>query len=78
MELADVVRSYGGQAGLAKALGCDKSYLNRACTGSRPLGRALAIRIYRQTGHRVGPIEGASDAEIDMMERLIPQKQRAA
>lgn len=56
MELSALVEQYGGQAGLAKALGCDKSYLNRVIRGHRPLGPALAVRIFNKTGHRLGPM----------------------
>ncbi len=69
MQLADLISAHGGQAGLAKALGCDKSYINRAVKRGR-LGTALAVRIYRQTGHKLGPVEGANSQQIAVMERI--------
>jgi len=56
MDLSELVKSYGSQAELAKALGCSKSYLNRVVKGRRPLGPALAIRIFNVTGQRLGPL----------------------
>ena len=56
MELPDLVELYGSQAALAKALGCDKQQINRVINKRRPLGPALAVRIYRVTGHKLGPM----------------------
>jgi plasmid maintenance system antidote protein VapI len=56
MELSDLVEQHGGQANLAKALGVNKSHLNRVVRGHRPLGPALAIRIYNLTGQKLGPL----------------------
>jgi len=68
MDLQTLVSAHGGQAGLAKALGVDKSYVNRALSGG--LKPALAVRIYRKWGHKLGPIEGATASQIDAIERL--------
>jgi plasmid maintenance system antidote protein VapI len=57
MQLAELISAHGGQAGLAKALGCDKSYINRVIRRKRPLGPALAIRIYNATGRKLGPLK---------------------
>jgi len=56
MELSDLIKEYGGQTKLAEALGVDKSHLNRVVRKHRPLGAALAVRIYNVTGHRLGPL----------------------
>lgn len=56
MELTELVSEYGSQAALAKALGCDKSYLNRVVKGRRPLGASLAVLILNKTGKRLGPL----------------------
>lgn len=56
MELSDLVAEYGGQARLAKALDVDKSHLNRVVRGHRPLGPALAVRIFNVTGKKLGPM----------------------
>lgn len=56
MDLSTLVEEYGSQAALAKALGCDKSYLNRVVRGRRPLGAALAVQIYNVTGKKLGPM----------------------
>lgn len=56
MELSELVTEYGSQAALAKVLGCDRSYLNRAIKGHREIGPALAVLILNKTGKRVGPL----------------------
>lgn len=56
MELSELVSEYGSQAALAKALGCDKSYLNRVVKGHKPLGASLAVLILNKTGKRLGPL----------------------
>lgn len=56
MNLKDLVREYGSQVALAKALGCDKSYLNRFVSGGRTISPALAIRIFNVTGNKLGPL----------------------
>lgn len=75
MDLSTLITAYGGQAKLARALGCDKSYINRAV--AKGLKPALAIRIYRTTGHKLGPIEDATPKQIDAIER-VNRRQRAA
>jgi hypothetical protein len=68
MDLQTLVDAHNGQSGLATALGVNKSYINRAIkNGLKP---ALAVRIYRATGHKLGPIEGASPKQIEAVERL--------
>lgn len=69
MTLSELVSAHGGQAGLATALKCDKSYVNRAVKRGK-VGPALAVRIYRATGHKIGPCEGATPKQIEMMELL--------
>jgi DNA-binding transcriptional regulator YdaS (Cro superfamily) len=68
MDLQTLITAHGGQAKLAEALGVNKSYVNRAIRGG--LRPALAIRIYRKWGHKLGPIEGATGAQIEAIERV--------
>lgn len=56
MELADLVAAEGGQAKLAKRLGCSKSYLNHVLKGRKTFGPALAVRIFQATGKKLGPL----------------------
>lgn len=69
MTFSEIVEAHGGQAGLAKALGCNKSYICRAAQRGEP-GMALAIRIYRQTGHKLGPLVDATPKQIEALERI--------
>lgn len=76
MELSEIVAQVGGQSELAKRIGCNKSYVNRACTKGQA-GPALAVRIYRALKVRTGPVVGATDEEIDLMERLFVRREAA-
>jgi hypothetical protein len=76
MELKEVVATVGGQSRLAEAIGCNKSYVSRACKRGRA-GPALAVRIYRKLGHRTGPVIDATDDQIEVMERLFVRSEAA-
>lgn len=60
MELAQLVEAEGGQAKFAKRIGCSKSYLNHVLKGRKAFGPSLAIRIFKATGRKLGPM--AKDA----------------
>jgi transcriptional regulator with XRE-family HTH domain len=59
---------------LSRAVGISVPYASQILKGegdgARTPSLALAIRIYRATGHKLGPVAGASDAEIDTLERF--------
>lgn len=69
MTLSDIVSQYGGQAELARQLGVDKGYLNRAVKSGK-VGAGLAVRIYRLTKVKLGPIADATPQQIAAVERL--------
>lgn len=77
MDLQALVSEHEGQSGLAKALGCNKSWINRQLKKPEP-GLALALRVYRTLGRKIGPIADATEAEIETMERLTPKRGKAA
>ncbi|MDP3491778.1 MAG: helix-turn-helix transcriptional regulator [Hyphomonadaceae bacterium] len=56
-------------AELARRIGCGKSYLSRVKNG-KPLSRPAAIKIFHQTGRKIGPIAGATDEEILAFEKF--------
>lgn len=56
MELSDLVKNEGGQAKFARRIGCSKSYLNHVLKGRKAFGPALAIRIFKATGKKLGPM----------------------
>lgn len=56
MELAELVKMEGGQAAFAKRIGCSKSYLNHVLKGRKTFGPALAIRVFKATGKKLGPM----------------------
>ena len=45
-------------------------YASQITTGKRKPSQSLAIKIYRRTGMKLGPIAHASDAEIDTLEKV--------
>lgn len=57
--------TFADAAGISKGFACD--LLSR----KRPASQAMAIQIYRKTGHKVRPIEGMSDEEISQLEALL-------
>lgn len=57
-------------AALGRAVGISKTHASHVINGIKPPTKALAIRIFRATGHKLGPIADASDAEIAILERF--------
>lgn len=55
---------------LARAIDISVPYASQILKGTRPTPQALAIRIYRATGQKFGPIADATDIEIDTLERF--------
>jgi len=55
---------------LLKAIGVSPAYASQIAHGRRVPSLALAIRIYRRTGIKLGPIAKAGRAEIARLERL--------
>lgn len=61
---------------LAELLGISVPYayaLLKEGDGSRPWTVPLAIRAYRKTGCKIGPIADATDEQIDVLERFSSQ-----
>lgn len=58
-------------ATLRAAAGISKSYASEILSGKRQPSPALAIKIYRETGHRFPPIADLPDARIDTLERML-------
>ena len=55
---------------VAQTLGISLPYASQLLSGARGLSRERAILIYRATGHRIGPIRDATDADIAVLERF--------
>jgi len=53
-----------------QALGLSRSYASQLARGARVPGLPLAIRIWRQTGEKLGPVAGLTRAEIARLEHL--------
>lgn len=58
-------------ATLQAETGISKSYASEILNGKRQPSAALAIRIYRATGHRFAPIADLEPERIDMLERML-------
>lgn len=54
---------------LARIGGISVPFASQVLTGVKRWPRRLAIRIYRETGHKFGPIADASPDEIDVLEK---------
>jgi plasmid maintenance system antidote protein VapI len=56
--------------GLAKAIGISVPYASQVLNGVKTPTQAMAIRIFRATGHKLAPIACATDDEIGVLERF--------
>lgn len=55
---------------LAEATGMSLPYASQVLSGKRPPKTPIAIRIWKATGHKLGPIANATDEEIAVLERF--------
>ncbi len=68
---------------MTEALGCSKSYASQVLSGKygHKITIPIAISVYRKAGLKIGPIEFATDAEIDTLDkycgRFAPARQTA-
>lgn len=51
-------------------IGVNRSYAWQICHGRRVPSQVLAVRIYRETGLRFGPVLGLTDEQIDVLETI--------
>jgi transcriptional regulator with XRE-family HTH domain len=56
--------------GFAAKVGISVSYASEILTGTRQPSQRLAVRIFRTTGRKFGPILGLSDADIAAVDRI--------
>lgn len=59
-------------------LGINKGYASTLASGKRVPSMALALRIYREIGVKLGPLKDANKAEIEALERVEQRKASAA
>lgn len=55
---------------LAATLKISVPYASQLLTGAREMPRALAVKLYRATGQKLGPIAGATDDQIETLDRF--------
>ncbi len=55
---------------LSAAVGISVPYASQILSNRRTPALGMAIRIFRETGAKFGPISGASDDEIAVLERF--------
>ena len=58
-----------------KGIGISSSYASQISRGDRTPSLALALRIFRELGVKLGPLVGASKSEIAALERLAGRAQ---
>jgi F420-0:gamma-glutamyl ligase-like protein len=63
---------------LAAFLNVSAAYASQLKTGARAWPRTLALRVFRETGEKVGELVNATDDEIDVLERFDTPQQAAA
>lgn len=64
----------------SEATGVGSAFASLVLAGKRKMPRRLAIKVYRSTGKKLGPIADATDAEIAVLEKFEgePDSQGAA
>lgn len=71
MTLTELLAQEGKTPGaFARHIGCHRSIFSHVLAGRKDIGRPLAIKIFKKTGAKIGPIAGASDSDIAVLERL--------
>jgi len=55
---------------LVDATGVSTGFASLVVRGLKPLPRRIAIRFWKETGQKLGPIASASDAEIEVLEKF--------
>lgn len=64
---------------LAAAMNWSVPYASQVLNDKRPPSLATALSIFDKTGHRLGGLDGLSDAEIDVVRRVTaPLAQQSA
>lgn len=51
-------------------MGVSKAYASQIANGKRKPSLAMAIRVFRKIGLKIGPLEGASKRDIEAAERI--------
>lgn len=57
---------------LAKRVSCSDVHIYRICNDDPRVSTELAVRIFRETGVRVGPLRNVEDAEVEIIARTLP------
>ncbi len=63
---------------LVRATGMSMPYASQILADKRTPSRAMAITIFRKLGVKLGPIKGATDDEIEVLERFEGSDGKAA
>lgn len=53
-----------------RAIGVNRSYAWQIANGKRAPSQKLAVRIFRETGLKLGPVAGLSEADIAVLEKM--------
>lgn len=53
-----------------QAIGVSNGYSYDIANGKRPPSQKLAVRIFRETGRKLGPLTSLSDEEIAVLEKM--------
>lgn len=56
---------------LARRVGCSDAHISRICNDDPRVSPDLAVRIFRETGVRIGPLKGASAREAEIVAKVL-------
>ena len=58
-------------AEFGKRVGCSGVHIGRVCDDDPRVSTDLAVRIFRETGVRVGPLRNVEDADVEVVARTL-------
>lgn len=58
----------------AKRVDCSDAHINRICKGDLRVSTELAVRIFRESGIRVGPLRNATAKDAAVVARVLSEE----
>jgi DNA-binding transcriptional regulator YdaS (Cro superfamily) len=77
MEQAETSKHPIRPTDLANALDCSVPYASQMLNGVRAITVPRALLILDKTGHKLGPLAAATDAEIALLRKFTPATEAA-
>lgn len=59
------------KAAFARRMDCSDVHIHRICTDDPRVSPELAVRIFKETGVRIGPLRNASEDDAEAVARVL-------